>query len=157
MGFSVEKHKIKEIICEDTGEVLKPASELVIKTRLDVPFRSITDLKGYEGHEVNTHVSDCDVTGYIPINKQISMIFRSPEAFADLMRPEAGEYDEDDEYFALEDPIEQMNELEDLQALQEAQIAKHSTHVESEQSAGQATTTPGEGAKPEAVSADSVE
>ena len=57
-GFSVEKHKIPEIICEETGEVLKPASELTIKTRSDVPFRSITDLKGYEGHEVNTHVSE---------------------------------------------------------------------------------------------------
>lgn len=156
-GFSVEKHKIPEIICEETGEVLKPASELTIKTRSDVPFRSITDLKGYEGHEVNTHVSDCDCTGYIPINKQVQMIFRSPEAFADILRVSEGEYDEDGEYIALEDPIEQMDELNDLQALQEAQIASQSTDVGGEQSAGQATTTPGEGAKPEAVSADNVD
>jgi len=152
--FTEKTIKVPEVTDFVTGEVLKPAYEYKIKTREDVPFRSITDLKGYEGHEIHNEPTICDSTTYTPISKLVQMIFRSPEAFAAATRVDVDDYDEDSDVVILEDPIEQMDELADLQALQQAQNASQAAKAESEHSATQATTTQGEGAQSEAVSAD---
>lgn len=143
-----------EVTHWDTGEILKPEKEIHIMTRDDVPFRSITDLKGYEGHEVNTGSTVADPTGFIPTARLVEMIFRSPDAFALATKVEDGDYDEENELSIIDDPIDQMEELYDLTLAQQEQNASRSANAESEHSAVQATTTTEGGAKDEAVSAD---
>lgn len=150
--FTEKKIIEPEVTRWDTGEVLLPEKEITIKTREDVPFRSITDLKGYVGHETPCHASVCDSSTYTPISQLVKMIFRSPDAFSQAVRVDDGDYDTDFEVAIISDPIEQMDELQDLADMQEAQIATQAANAVSEQSAAGATTTSEEGAIGEAAS-----
>ena len=58
----------------ETGEFYEVEEE--IYTRLDVPFRSITDLKGFIDDEINTSDSLVDETGYEPLEHLIQRMQR---------------------------------------------------------------------------------
>lgn len=69
----VEK-KIPEVVDPVTGEVLFDSYDIM--TREDVPFRSITDLKGFSDVELNFDPSETDSSQYEPLESLISRMMR---------------------------------------------------------------------------------
>ena len=65
--------KIPEVV-DHNGEIVVPERNLKIKTREDVPCRSITDLKGYTDEWVFTEPSKTNTKDYVPIRKTIAAI-----------------------------------------------------------------------------------
>lgn len=160
--FDVVTIHNKEVVNYETGEIIKPASNLTIKTRLSCPFRSVTDLKGFNDNEVNTHDSLTNADDYVSVKKLIDMIFRGKTLqerqilMAQMNAQHAEDFDEDNEVEIIEDLIEQSDDLADISANYEQaeQISSQTAHADSEQSAGKATTTAGGGANAEAANAD---
>lgn len=72
-----EKVITKKQVVTDFGEVLYDGAKYTVKEREDCPFRSITDLKGYDDSEINTKPSDCDTSGYVDNRVVIDKIMRN--------------------------------------------------------------------------------
>ena len=89
----------------ETGELYEVEEE--IYTRPDVPFRSITDLKGFIDDEINTSDSLVDETGYEPLEHLIQRMQRGDiSALLQGTRSIYGDVSKDmsdDEAFATED------------------------------------------------------
>lgn len=89
----------------ETGEFYEVEEE--IYTRPDVPFRSITDLKGFIDDEINTSDSLVDETGYEPLEHLIQRMQRGDiSALLQGARSIYGDVSKDmsdDEAFATED------------------------------------------------------
>lgn len=69
-------HKVVEIpeVMDLNGVVVREKKEINIRTRSDVPFRSITDLKGYTEGRVFTQPSKTNTKDYVPVKKTIAAI-----------------------------------------------------------------------------------
>ena len=89
----------------ETGEFYEVEEEIF--TRPDVPFRSITDLKGFIDDEINTSDSLVDETGYEPLEHLIQRMQRGDiSALLQGVRSIYGDVSKDmsdDEAFATED------------------------------------------------------
>lgn len=122
--FSIKILQIPEVVNYETGEVLKPAGKLEIKTREEVGFRSLTDLKGFSDNEKPQHVSIVNTEDYVPVKKLVDMIFRGKTKkeqailTAKLNAQNADDYDEDNEVEIIDDIVEQSDVIEDLTAVQ---------------------------------------
>lgn len=127
-------YKIPEVKNLETGEILKDAYTFKQLERNDVPFPSLLDTKAvFLDHERPCKPSMVNTDDYVPLPQLVNRIFRqyTTDELLNIVQDPDG-YDEDNEQIEIEDPIEQMDELQDWE---DAQIAERTASAGREQSA----------------------
>lgn len=137
--------KVGDDIYDDvTGEVIQEAKTISILTRPEVPFRSITDLKGYTDAELNTMPSMTNTKDFVPTKKTIAMVLKNHsmvelEAIAEHQK-QFGDYDDyasekdvensDDYIDEIESQMDVIDYLQGQQAIDQESKEAHSSTKE---------------------------
>jgi len=117
---------VRPAVITENGEIVREEKSYTIETRIECPFRSITDLKGYDDAECSNQASIVDTSGFVSPRVMIKRILDHSNAF-DLERYAAnlpaGEYDSD--YGLTEDyegeDIDNLDVVESFDSVAETQ------------------------------------
>lgn len=145
MTDKLELRKInvgEDIYDEVTGELISEGKIIEIFTRPDVPFRSITDLKGYDDSELNTMPSMTNTKDFVPIKKTIAMVLKNYkleelEILAEKQK-EFGDFDEYDDDNYAGDNVDEFGDAIDAADFYDGQKAIETELEESQQSTKEA-------------------
>lgn len=104
----------KQGIVNSLGEVVLEPVTYTVKERSEVPFRSITDLKGYSDNEVFVEPSNTDISGYVDNRIIIDKIMRDVpldllSMYGAQISHASGDQDFDDEEFDIPDHLDELD------------------------------------------------